>query len=73
MTEELKRLLESAGFASLAEEEETGDTEKKVCSIVWDGLKDGPRYNGKDKAELDKMTTEFLEKHGAMKDPEEFG
>lgn len=73
MTEELKRLLESAGFASLAEEE-TGDTEKKVCSIVWDGLKDGPRYNGKkNQAELDKMTAEFLEKHGSMEDPEEFG
>ena len=46
---------------------------KKVCSIVWDGLKDGPKYKGKDAEELKKMTEEFLSKHGSMKDPEEFG
>ena len=45
---------------------------KKVCSIVWDGLKEGPRYKGKD-PELEKMTKEFLSKHGSMKDAEEFG
>lgn len=73
MTNELKKLLESAGFNDLTEKEEEEDTEKKVCSIVWDGLKDGPKFKGKNKAELDKMTSEFLKKHGAMKDPEEFG
>lgn len=46
---------------------------KKICSIVWDGLKDGPKYKGKDAKELEKMTEEFLSKHGSMKDPEEFG
>lgn len=49
------------------------DMAKKRCSIVWDGLKAGPRYKGKDKAELDKMTAEFLKKHGSMTDSEEFG
>lgn len=72
MTDELKKLLESAGFNDLTEKEEE-DAEKKVCSIAWDGLKEGPKYKGKNKSELDKMTSEFLKKHGAMKDPEEFG
>jgi hypothetical protein len=49
------------------------DMSKKLCSIVWDGLKDGPRYKGKDVEELKTMTKEFLSKHGSMKDPEEFG
>lgn len=46
---------------------------KKVCSIVWDGLREGPKYKGKDAEELKKMTTEFLSKHSSMEDPEEFG
>lgn len=46
---------------------------KKACSIVWDGLKEGPKYKGRDQEELKKMTEEFLSKHGSMKDPEEFG
>lgn len=46
---------------------------KKLCSIVWDGLKDGPKYKGKDVEELKAMTKEFLSKHSSMKDPEEFG
>lgn len=45
---------------------------KKVCSIVWDGLKEGPKYSGKD-PELKKMTEEFLSKHSSMQDPEKFG
>ena len=45
---------------------------KKVCSIVWDGLKEGPKFKGKD-PELKKMTEEFLSKNSSMKDPEEFG
>lgn len=45
---------------------------RKVCSIVWDGLKEGPKYSGKD-PELKKMTEEFLSKHGSMQDPEKFG
>lgn len=45
---------------------------KKACSIVWNGLKDGPAYEGKS-PELKKMTKEFLASHGQMKDPEEFG
>ena len=72
MTNELKKLLESAGFNDLTEKQEE-DTEKKVCSIVWDGLKEGPKYKGKDAEELKKMTEEFLSKHSSMKDPEEFG
>lgn len=45
---------------------------KKVCSIVWDGLKEGPKYSGKD-PELKKMTEEFLSKHGSMQDAKKFG
>ena len=51
----------------------TEDMAKKVCSIVWDGLKEGPKYKGKDLEELKKMTEVFLNKHSSMKDPEEFG
>lgn len=45
---------------------------RKVCSIVWNGLKEGPKFNGKD-PELEKMTAEFLKKHGSMQDPVKFG
>lgn len=45
---------------------------KKTCSIVWNGLKDGPAYEGRS-PELEKMTGEFLASHGSMRDPEKFG
>lgn len=44
----------------------------KVCSIVWDGLREGPKFSGKD-PELKNMTEEFLAKHGKEEDPIKFG
>lgn len=45
---------------------------KKTCSIVWDGLRSGPKYAGRDPA-LRGMTREFLASRGQMRDPVEFG
>jgi hypothetical protein len=45
---------------------------RKICSIVWDGLQDGPRYAGKN-PELKNMTKEFLSKYKKMDDPIKFG
>lgn len=45
---------------------------RSVCSIVWDGLREGPKFSGRD-LELKKMTEEFLAKHGKEEDPVKFG
>lgn len=48
------------------------DKMTKKCSIVWDGLKSGPRFSGRD-PELKKMTAEFLKSHKSMPDAIKFG